>query len=97
VLRRCDPGRGRHARRVGALAIDHAGREVRCLGQRVELSRMEWALLTYLAGDPQRVFTKRELLRDVWGYKAEGTTRPLVPIAETPAKCDKKGRPLEPF
>jgi DNA-binding response OmpR family regulator len=77
VLRRRDPGRGRRTGRVGALAIDYAGREVRCLGQRVELSRMEWALLTYLAGDPQRVFTKRELLRDVWGYKAEGSTRTL--------------------
>jgi DNA-binding response OmpR family regulator len=77
VLRRCDRGRGRRPRRVGAVAIDHAGREVRCAGQRVELSRMEWALLTHLAGDPLRAFTKRELLRDVWGYKAEGSTRTL--------------------
>ena len=67
VLRRCDPGRGRRTRRVGALALDYAAREVRYAGRRVELSRTEWALLTHLAGDPRRVFTKRELLRDVWG------------------------------
>lgn len=77
VLRRCDPVRGRRTRRVGALEIDHVGREVRYSGRCLELSRTEWALLTHLAADPRRVFTKRELLRDVWGYKAEGSTRTL--------------------
>jgi DNA-binding response OmpR family regulator len=57
--------------------IDHARREVRCATRRVELSRMEWALLTHRAADPVRVFTERELLRDVWGYKAEPATRTL--------------------
>jgi DNA-binding response OmpR family regulator len=77
VLRRCTPRHRRRYLRVGGLVIDHAGQEVRYAGRPIELSRMEWALLTHLAGDPQRVFTKRELLRDVWGYKAEGSTRTL--------------------
>jgi DNA-binding response OmpR family regulator len=75
VLRRCSPGHGRRSLRVGGLVIEHAGREVRYAGRPVELSRMEWALLTHLAGDPLRVFTKQELLHDVWGYRAEGSTR----------------------
>jgi DNA-binding response OmpR family regulator len=54
---------------------------VRCAGRRVELSRTEWALLTHLAGNPLRGFTKRELRRDVWSYKAEGSTRTLDPHA----------------
>ena len=46
-------------------------------GQRVELSKIEFALLRALAAQPTRVFTKQELLRDVWGYKSPGTTRTL--------------------
>jgi len=36
---------------------------------------MEFSLLTTLASDPRRVFTKDELLRDVWGFRAPGRTR----------------------
>jgi hypothetical protein len=43
---------------------------VRVAGERVELSALEFALLTRLAADPRRVFTKDELLRDVWGFQA---------------------------
>jgi DNA-binding winged helix-turn-helix (wHTH) protein len=38
---------------------------------------MEYELLLHLAGDPQRVFSRRELLRSVWGYQAPGCTRTL--------------------
>ena len=43
----------------------------------IELSAKEFALLHALAGDPTRVFTKEELLRDVWGFKLMGSTRTL--------------------
>ena len=43
----------------------------------VELSAKEFALLRTLAGEPTRVFTKEELLRDVWGFKLMGSTRTL--------------------
>jgi DNA-binding response OmpR family regulator len=49
--------------RVGAIEVDTAAREVRVAGTRVELSAMEFALLTALASDPRRVFTKDELLQ----------------------------------
>ena len=46
------------------------------IGQRdVELSAKEFALLRALAAEPTRVFTKEELLRDVWGFKLMGTSR----------------------
>jgi DNA-binding response OmpR family regulator len=38
---------------------------------------MEFALLCALAADPGRVFTKEELLRDVWGFQSAGRTRTL--------------------
>ena len=77
VLRRTHerPHRGRM--RVGALEIDRAGREARVGGRRVELSAKEFALLVALASEPTRVFSKEELLRDVWGFRSMGATRTL--------------------
>jgi len=50
----------------------------------IELSAKEFALLHALAGDPTRVFTKEELLRDGWGFKLMGTRR-RSPIRLPPA------------
>ena len=63
--------------RVGELELDPVAREVRLRGVRVTLSQKEFALLRRLAGEPTRVFTKSELLRDVWGFRAMGATRTL--------------------
>jgi DNA-binding response OmpR family regulator len=41
----------------------------------VELANKEFALLTALASEPHRVFTKDELLRDVWGFRSRGRKR----------------------
>jgi DNA-binding response OmpR family regulator len=43
----------------------------------VTLSAKEFELLAWLAAEPYRVFTKEELLRDVWGFRALGRTRTL--------------------
>ena len=43
----------------------------------MHLAAKEFALLRALASSPTRVFTKEELLRDVWGFRAMGTTRTL--------------------
>lgn len=77
VLRRTCPRRGGGRLRVGDLEVDPAAREVRVRGERVSLSQKEFALLRALAAEPTRVFTKAELLRDVWGYRSLGTTRTL--------------------
>jgi DNA-binding response OmpR family regulator len=61
--------------RVGALTIDRRARQVYVADARVELSNMEFALLTHLAGEPTRVWTKDELLREVWGFRSIGRTR----------------------
>jgi DNA-binding response OmpR family regulator len=77
ALARRTHGTTRRVHRVGAIEIDTAAREVRVAGARVEVSAKEFALLGALASDPQRVFTKEELLRDVWGFRSLGTTRTL--------------------
>ena len=63
--------------RVGELVIDPATRSVRVGDRSVELANKEFALLRALASEPTRVFTKQELLRDVWGFRSLGRTRTL--------------------
>ncbi len=60
---------------VGALEIDIRGHFVRVNGLPVHLRRLEFDLLVHLAGEPERVFAKHELLRAVWGYRSAGSTR----------------------
>ena len=43
--------------------------EVKVDGDEVTLANKEYELLLMLASDPHRVFTKSELLRDIWGYR----------------------------
>lgn len=77
LLRRTQrrPGTGRM--RVGSLELDPLSRQVWVRGEPVALSKKEFALLRALAGDPTRVFTREELLRGVWGFRAMGQTRTL--------------------
>ena len=76
VLRRTQRG-STAPRRVGPLAVDPQRMEARYAGQLIQLARMEFALLCRLAEDPLRVFTKHELLREVWGFRSEPRTRTL--------------------
>jgi DNA-binding response OmpR family regulator len=62
---------------VGPLLIDRRARLVTVSGSRIDLSQKEYDLLLQLASEPERVFTKEELLRDVWGYRARSRTRTL--------------------
>ncbi len=62
---------------VEGLSIDLATRTVRVDGQRVCLSAKEYDLLIALAEEPERVFSKEDLLRDVWGFRSMGRTRTL--------------------
>lgn len=59
------------------IVVDTATRRVTVSGERVELSSKEYELLVKLASEPERVFAKDELLRDVWGFRSAGRTRTL--------------------
>ncbi|MFL6035863.1 MAG: winged helix-turn-helix domain-containing protein, partial [Gaiellaceae bacterium] len=56
---------------------EHSTRRVNVGGVRIDLAAKEYELLLKLASDPQRVFTKEELLREVWGFRSLGRTRTL--------------------
>ncbi len=75
VLRRTSPKRERIV--AGEIALDTTTRSVTLAGRPVHLAGKEFELLLRLAADPARVFTKEELLRDVWGFRSLGRTRTL--------------------
>lgn len=76
VLRRTAPRAG-DVLEAGEIEIDKPTRCVRVAGRRVLLPAKEFELLVKLAEYPAKVFTKEELLREVWGFRAMGRTRTL--------------------
>lgn len=62
---------------VHELTLDRRTRVVTMDGHELELANMNFNLLTALVDEPSRVFTKDELLRDVWGFQSQGHTRTL--------------------
>ncbi len=62
---------------LGELVVDRAARRVLACGREVVLAGKEYALLVKLAEAPDRVFTREQLLRDVWGYRTYVPTRTL--------------------
>lgn len=54
------------------LAIDPIRREVTVSGRNVPLTPLEFDLLHFLATHPNRVWRRRELIREVWGYEHAG-------------------------
>lgn len=78
ALLRRSHGRDQRTRlTIDRLEIDVDAHRVAVDGQTVALSHKEFALLHELASDPGRVFTKGELLRNVWGYPPHSRTRTL--------------------
>jgi DNA-binding response OmpR family regulator len=76
LLRRTSSGSG-DVVVAGDLELDRRTRRVTVRETLVELSAKEFELVAKLASEPYRVFTKEELLRQVWGFVALGRTRTL--------------------
>jgi DNA-binding response OmpR family regulator len=51
--------------------IDAKTREVRKNGERLKLTLKEFDLLWFLAAHPRRVFSRDQLMDEVWGYRSE--------------------------
>lgn len=61
--------------RNGDLSIDEAGYVARIRSRMLDLTYKEFELLRFLAQHPGRVFTRAQLLQEVWGYDYFGGTR----------------------
>jgi two-component system alkaline phosphatase synthesis response regulator PhoP len=53
------------------LELDLATREVTARGEQIELRRREFDLLAFLCASPRQVFTREQLLRQVWDSEPE--------------------------
>jgi DNA-binding response OmpR family regulator len=70
VLRRVRPA-APPALTFDGLSIDNTTREVRVAGELVPLTAMEFDLLTFLASSPKQVFSRDQLLAQVWNSSPE--------------------------
>jgi DNA-binding response OmpR family regulator len=61
--------------RRGDVAIDEATYTAKVHGRSLDLTFKEFELLKFLAQHPGRVFTRAQLLQEVWGYDYYGGTR----------------------
>ena len=59
----------------GELVIDETTYTAKVGGRTLDLTFKEFELLKYLAQHPGRVFTRAQLLQEVWGYDYYGGTR----------------------
>jgi len=78
VLRRRDldlAAGGSSVKRIGRLEIDPVRHVVRAEGELVRLTPSEFKLLALLAGEPERVFTRREIMQHLWDSTYVGDQR----------------------
>jgi len=61
--------------RGGDLVIDEVSYTAKVRGQILDLTYKEFELVKFLAQHPGRVFTRAQLLQEVWGYDYFGGTR----------------------
>jgi DNA-binding response OmpR family regulator len=71
VLRRGDPN-GTAPRKIhfGDVELDTSSREATKDGNKVQLTMLEFDLLSFLASHPRQVFSRDQLMDRVWGYSA---------------------------
>ncbi len=76
---------------VGTVRVNDTTGEVEVDGRRHRLSPMEHKLLRHLASAPGTVFTRQELLRDVWGYTTGSDATVAVHIRKLREKIERNG------
>jgi DNA-binding response OmpR family regulator len=75
AARREDDDPEAHLIRSGEVVVDEATYTAKLAGRPLDLTFKEFELLKYLAQHPGRVFTREQLLQEVWGYDYYGGTR----------------------
>ena len=83
-------GDGHELLRIADLVIDQAGHTVTRDGEALALTPLEFDLLACLARKPWQVFSREQLLKDVWGYQHATDTRLVnVHVQRLRAKVEK--------
>lgn len=68
-------GQGQTTIRIGGIVIDQNAYQVTLDGQAVDLTLREYELVRFLASHAGQVFTREELLENVWDYEYYGDVR----------------------
>lgn len=72
---------------LGVIEMDERTRRVQVAGKPVTLTATEFDLLAFLLRNPDHVYTRDQLLAEVWGYEAAGGSRTVdVHVAQLRAK-----------
>lgn len=82
---------------TGYLTIDPAGRSVTVQGERLALTPKEFDLLYHLARHPGRVFSREQLLEQVWGYDFYGDLRTVDTHVKTLREKISRSRGLPDY
>ena len=59
----------------GDLKLELDGRRLYVSGEEISLTAKEFDLLELMVGNPNKVFSREELLNTVWGYEYPGDVR----------------------
>lgn len=82
-----------NVKEFGNLTIDLNRYEIRKNGQVLELTLREFELLKYLAERENRVFSREQLLEEVWGYEYYGDIRTVdVTVRRLREKLEEQHR-----
>ena len=98
ILRRreLDRAAGGGIRRIGSLELDVNRHEVRIDGKTIRLTPSEFRLLAFLAQEPERVYTRREIMQHLWDSTYVGDQRACdIHVSNLRRKIEEMpGRPL---
>ena len=75
LLRRGDGAAGINVMAIDALKLDSVAHEVWLDGNSISLTLKEYSILQKLLAIPGRVFSRDQLLDDIWGYDFDGDVR----------------------
>lgn len=94
VMRRCKPQFTEDAVEVAGLSLDPAARRAVCAGASLDLGDIEFRMLHFFMTHPERVYSRAQLLDEVWGHQVFVEERTVdvhirrLRQALEPSRCD---------
>lgn len=96
VLRRCKPQPQSQIYALGSIVLNHNERSVKIDGEQISLTVKEYELLRLLLKNKGKVFSRDELMSEIWGAEFLGESRTVdVHIATLRSKLGDSGELLQ--
>lgn len=91
LLRRSGRGSGSSVRAVGDLLLDDGAEVVTRDGARIDLTPTEYTILDLLTRSPERIFSKIQLMNQIWGFEGFSPNIVEVHISSLRQKLEEHG------